>query len=178
MSGGIFFLFGMLIIVFSSAVAPINSSFTDSDSNTGNIIRSALLDISTTPASPTVLYNISNFLPGDTATRSIEIHNSGNVDLTYNISVTANPGNTILWTDTDKGLQIEIKDQDSGTVHYEGPISMLSVSDILLVAGQSHHLQFKLVFPEEADNSFQNLQESMTFRFDAMQLPGGERTNN
>ncbi|EZP76789.1 hypothetical protein H839_09343 [Parageobacillus genomosp. 1] len=177
-NGNLFFILCTVIILGAGTIISINSSFTDSVSNPGNIVRSALLDISTTPASPTLIYNVNNLVPGDTATRLVQIHNSGNVDFTYKISVTASPGNTLLWTDTSKGLQIEIKDQDSGTVHYQGPISELVTSDIPLAVGQSHNLQFKIMFPEEADNSFQNLQESLTFTFDATQLPGSERINN
>jgi spore coat-associated protein N len=177
-----FLMLCTLLLLGVQAIIPINSIFTSSTSNTGNIVGSAFLDISMTPANPTLIYNVSNLVPGDTATRLVQIHNSGNVDFTYKISLSANPGTTPLWTygDLSKTLQIEVKDNDSGTVYYSGPISGLATptSDITLAAGQTQNLQFKITFPEEAGNEFQNHQETLTFTFSATQLPGSERPNN
>lgn len=167
----------LFMVLLSPLIMPIYASFTDSDSNDGNIISTATLEITTTPANPTLLFNVANFVPGDTATRAATVQNSGDVDFTYQIVNSSSPGNTLLWTDTTNGLQLEIQDTDTLTVHYNGPLKDLTTSNLSLSAGQSHNLQFKITFPTSADNSFQSLSETINFTFNATQVTGSERVN-
>jgi spore coat-associated protein N len=166
-------LFYILILSLgTNFVGETTALFTDSAQANNNSLRTATIDITTTPASE--IFNITDMLPGDTVTRDVYVTNAGNADLTYKVN---NSGTgTLLWTDTTNGLQLTIK--EGTTIYYDGPLSSLdsnTTSDFLLPEGQSDTLTFVVSLPTSADNTFQGLAETITFTFDATQVTGTSR---
>ncbi|WP_127588266.1 TasA family protein [Paenibacillus koleovorans] len=147
--------------------------FTDTTTNSNNILSSAKLDLATSPASQ--IYNITDLVPGDTVTRSVTVTNPGTVAFTYRVTGSSST-NTLLWTDTTDGFQLEIK--EGAATYFSGPISLLNsnpAADLSLASGANTSLSFKISFPVSAGNTFQNLSETITFTFSATQLPGTAR---
>jgi spore coat-associated protein N len=163
----LFYLFTLSI--GTNFVGETTALFTDSAQASNNLIQTAIVDITTTPAS--TIFNITDMLPGDTVTRDVYVNNEGTTDFTYKIN---NSGTgTLLWTDTANGLQLTVR--EGTNVYYDGPLSDLNsnvASDLLLPRGQTDTLTLMVTLPTSADNSFQGLAETVTFTFDATQVAG------
>lgn len=151
-----------------------NALFTAQASQTGNSFSAATINVATSPA--TALFSVTNLVPGDTVVRTLQVTNSGTAGFTYNIKDSETGPSTLLFTDTVKGLQLEIK--KGSTVYYTGPISSLnanSAPELAIAAGASDTLTFTVSLPTAADNAFQSLSEQIQFTFNASQLPGTSR---
>ncbi|EMT45750.1 TasA family protein [Anoxybacillus flavithermus] len=161
-----FFLLFPLWLIYET-----NALFTDEVAVPNNTATTATLDI---VVSPSPIFNVSNLVPGDRIERTINVQNVGTVPFTYFIRAYSN--NTLLWTDVSNGLQLNIA--KGSETYFNGPISQINTnpnSDLLLNSGASDVLQFTIIFPVTADNSFQNISETITFTFHAVQLPGTSR---
>ncbi|MCL9969189.1 CalY family protein [Anoxybacillus kestanbolensis] len=162
----LFFLLFPLWLIYET-----NALFTDEVTVPDNIATTATLDI---VVSPSPIFNVSNLVPGDRIERVITVQNVGTVPFTYFIRAYSN--NTLLWTDVSSGLQLTIT--KGAETYFDGPISQINTNpnpDFLLNSGASDTLQFTILFPVTADNSFQNISETITFTFHAIQLPGTSR---
>ncbi|MCL6586037.1 MAG: M73 family metallopeptidase [Anoxybacillus sp.] len=152
-------------------IGETNALFTDQKDVPNNTISTATLTVS---VSPSPVFTISNLIPGDTIQRTITIKNDGTVPFTYTIQASSN--NTLLWTDKTNGLQLTIA--KGATTYFSGPISDLNAASIpntTLAPGASDPLDLTITFPVTANNTFQNLTDTITFTVQAMQLPGAVR---
>ncbi|MDF2651506.1 MAG: hypothetical protein K0Q73_7311 [Paenibacillus sp.] len=166
-------IFFIALLLLIGQVGTTTALFTDSVANSNNIMATARLSVATSPA--TALINVSNLVPGDTITRTIDVQNTGTVSFTYKITNSSST-NTLLWTNKTNGLQLDIK--QGAATYYTGPISDLNVNiapDLNLTASSTHTLTFTISFPVLADNTFQQLSETIAFTFSATQLPGAAR---
>jgi hypothetical protein len=79
-----------IMILALSLLAPfvlaVSATYTDSEVNDGNTFTSGTVDLGVTPAS--ALVTMANMAPGDAFTRSVEVANSGNMELRYAITST------------------------------------------------------------------------------------------
>ncbi|WP_367018116.1 TasA family protein [Priestia koreensis] len=165
--GSVFLLLPLLFFHSTSAL------FTKQMNDPNNTFQTGTLDMA---ISPSAVFNISNMVPGDFATKTVTVQNTGSVDFTYVVGA-INTGNTNLWTDKTYGLQVEIK--KGVTTYYSGPVSDVSAnpaSPLSLSVGQNDVLTIKVTLPTLADNTFQTLTEVITFTFQATQLPGQDRS--
>ncbi|MBM7704711.1 TasA family protein [Metabacillus iocasae] len=145
--------------------------FTDEVVVNNNIFSTATLSIEVTPKP---IFNVSDIVPGDVIERTVTVENSGTVSFLYDITNTPSVS-SLLWTDVTNGLQLEVK--QGTTILYNGPISGLNggFSPIQLNSAQTEVLTLTVTLPQSADNTFQNLTETVTFNFDAVQLTGANR---
>jgi spore coat-associated protein N len=131
----------------------------------------------------------SSLAPGDTIQRSVDLINSGTLDLaSVTLTTTASPS-SLLDTDTTNGLQMVI-DKCSVAWTEAGPPytytcggttstvlssraviqSGVSLSNLsALTAGNTDHLRVTLTFPSGAGNSFQNKSSTIQYTFTGTQ---------
>lgn len=154
--------------------------FTDQqDIGTGTYTSAALSLEVAKPAG--VDLHVSNLVPGDTVDRELIISNSGTVPFTYtlHLDAPAAPAPTLLWTGAN-GLQFQVIDdgqnQPVGTL---APALSLDSSNPIslgqLNAGQNETIRIRITLPTAADNTYQNLEQSLTLVFYAQQLAGTNR---
>ena len=131
----------------------------------------------------------SALAPGDTVQRSVDLTNSGSIDLAgVTLTTTASP-TSLLDTDATNGLQMVV-DKCSVAWTEAGPPftytcsgstssvlasravigSNLSLSNLGVTApGATDHLRVTLTLPSGADNSFQNKSSTITYSFTGTQ---------
>ena len=181
----------------AAAVAGLGTfgTFTDSSTPIAATIASGTLSIDVTQQGFTVPVTTSNFVPGDSLTRAVNLINDGSSPLgsvTLNSTV-ATPSN--LTTDTINGLQLAVKKCSvawtqggtaqaptytcSGTERLlgSGPAvtTMALPSPASLVAGATDYLTFAVSLPVSADNSFQGKSAALSLTFTGTQRTGSAR---
>ena len=131
----------------------------------------------------------SALAPGDTVQRSVDLTNSGSIDLAgVTLTTTASPS-SLLDTDATNGLQMVV-DKCSVAWTEAGPPftytcsgsnssvlasravigSNLSLSNLgVTTPGATDHLRVTLTLPSGADNSFQNKSSTITYAFTGTQ---------
>lgn len=132
----------------------------------------------------------TDMAPGDTVQRSVDLANSGSIDLSaVTLTTTASPS-SILDTDAANGLQVAIDrcsvawtESGSGAYTYScgGAVSPVLASRPViganlalanlgsLAAGATDHLRVTLTLPAAADNSFQGKSSTITYTFTGVQ---------
>jgi predicted ribosomally synthesized peptide with SipW-like signal peptide len=136
----------------------------------------------------------SNIAPGDTIQRSVDLINSGSIDLSGITLTTSATSSSLLDTDATNGLQMVI-DRCSSTWTEGGTApaytytcsgttstvlasravvgSNLSLSNLsALTGGVTDHLRVTLTFPSAAPNSFQNQSSTIQYTFTGTQRAG------
>lgn len=135
--------------------------------------------------------------PGDTIERSIDLNNTGSIDLASVKLTTAASPSSALDTDTTNGLQMQIDSCDqawteagtspaftytcggtTSSVLAKAPViqNAVTLNNLSsLTAGDSDHLLLTLTLPTTADNTFQTDTSTITYTFDATQRTGTNR---
>ena len=151
------------------------ADFTAVTTNPGNSFQSAVLTM-TTDHPATSFVSVSDLIPGDSATRSVTVENTGSTPFTYVISASNDGGPaSLLWTDNVDGLQVVVSDNASQI--YSGPINGLDEisAGVEVAAGDTHVLTYVLSLPSSAGNAFQGLSQGIGITYDATQLAGQAR---
>lgn len=173
--------FGLATTLLSAAVlagsalsmGTSSSSFTATTTNPANLLASATLTLSNDKSSAADLVNISNLVPGDTATRTVTITNTGTVGFTYSAAISAT-ANTLLWSDATNGIQVTVS--RGATTLYTGALRGLSLpASATVAAGATDTLSYAFSFPALAGNTFQGLSQDFTVTYTATQLSGTAR---
>ena len=133
--------------------------------------------------------------PGDTIQRSVDLSNSGSLDLASVTLTTSASPSSLLDTDATNGLQMVI-DKCSQAWTESGPpytytcggstSSVLSSRAVIqtgvalsnlgaLTAGATDHLRVTLTFPSGAGNSFQNKSSTIQYTFTGTQRAGTDK---
>ncbi|GEN44336.1 LPXTG cell wall anchor domain-containing protein [Alkalibacillus haloalkaliphilus] len=121
------------------------------------------VSIDTTPQS--VMFDLSNIKPGDTAERTLTIENYGNMDYNYHSSVEHTGGSEKLF----EQLQLVVSDESG--VLYEGSLSGFEGFESRpLEVQESEEVVFGIKFPWESGNEFQGLETA----FDLQVWASGE----
>lgn len=187
------------VIGTAAAVAGLGTfgTFTDSTS-VGTTVQTATLSIDLgAPGGPkTIPVTTSNFLPGDSLTRAINLENKGDVALSsVNLANTTVGTANLLTTDRVNGLQLTLQecsrawtkggstelptytcDGTQWTV-YAGPVistDALPAPDSLSPGGKDNMI-FTLSLPTTADNKMQSLSTTVSLAFTAVQAAGAAR---
>jgi len=183
----------------AAAVAGLGTygSFTDSTTPVSTDIGTAVLDLALDqPAGAAAIpVSTSNFLPGDSLTRALDLSNAGGARLSsVTVGVTAAPSN-LLTTDTSQGLQLAVRwcsvawvqaTTPSGPTYscpgteqtlLSGPVvgSWTLAAPTSLTPGGRDRLVFTISLPSSADNRFQGLSSTATLTFTGLQATGGRR---
>lgn len=148
--------------------------FTDTDASTGTF-ASGTIDIT---SSPTVAFNVSAMMPGDSSTATMTIANAGTAQLRYAMSATAT-------TALGSALQLTVKTQGTSCAAFDGTTVLASTAlngaaigsnaqgaqagDRTLNAASNEVLCFRVSLPLASANTLQGLSSSATFTFDAEQ---------
>ena len=136
----------------------------------------------------------SNIAPGDTIQRSVDLIDSGSIDLASISLTTSATASSLLDTDAANGLQMVIDrcsnawteggtapayiytcSGTTSTVLASRPVvgSNLSLSNLsALTNGVTDHLRVTLSFPSAAPNSFQNQSSTIQYTFTGTQRAG------
>ena len=160
----------VVMVGLAATTDPTAANFTATTVNPSNVFTTATLSLTNDKATAGQLVTVSNMVPGDTASRTVTITNTGNVGFTYSGAASATI-TTVLWTDLTKGLQITAK--RGLTTLYTGPLKDLALpasGTIAPAATDTLTLAFSL--PTTADNSFQGLTQTFTITYTAAQLAG------
>ncbi len=164
------------LLLIGTVVDPAQSSasFTATSINPGNQFITATLSITNDKAAAGALVTLANMVPGDTATRTVTLTNSGSVGFTYSFSA-GQSGNTLLWTDATNGLQVSAT--RGATTLYSGALkNMQNVAIAAPVsAGGTDTITYAFSLPASAGNSFQTLTQDLTITYTATQLAGAAR---
>ncbi len=137
----------------------------------------------------------SGLVPGDTIQRSVDLTNSGSIDLaSVTLTTTASPS-SLLDTDATNGLQMVVDKCSqawteagppytytcggtTSTVLASRPVigSNLSLSNLSVTApSATDHLRVTLTLPSGADNTFQNQSSTLTYAFTGTQRAATNR---
>ena len=164
-----------LIVAVAVAIPTIGGTladFTAVTTNPGNAFDTAVLTMSTDqPASSFV--SIGDLIPGDWATRTVTVENTGSVPFTYTIAASNEGGPaSLMWTDKVDGLQLTVSG-DAGQI-YSGAVSDLAgiASGTTVPAGDTEVLTYVFSLPSSAGNDFQELTQGIGITYDATQLAG------
>jgi hypothetical protein len=185
------------IIGAAAAVAGMGTfgTFTDSSTPVATTIQSGTLSIDVTQQGYSVPVTTSNFVPGDSLTRAVNLINDGSSALgsvTLGSSVTTP---SILTTDGTNGLQLAVKScsvawTQGGTA--QAPTYACSATERLLasgpavgnytlsnpaslVAGATDYLTFAISLPASADNTFQGKTAALSLTFTGTQRAAAAR---
>ena len=181
----------------AAAVAGLGTfgTFTDSSTPIASTISSGTLSIDVTQQGFTVPATTSNFVPGDSLTRAVNLINDGSSALgSVTLSTTvATP--SILTTDVSNGLQLSVKKcsvpytqagtASAATYTCSGTETVLGSGSAVtnmtlnglssLNAGGTDYLTFSISLPTSADNTFQGKSAALSLTFTGTQRTGSAR---
>ena len=185
------------IIGAAAAVAGMGTfgTFTDSSTPVATTIQSGTLSIDVTQQGYAVPVTTSNFVPGDSLTRAVNLVNDGSSALGSVTLASTVTTPSILTTDATNGLQLAVKScsvawTQGGTA--QAPTYTCSATERLLangpavgnyslsnpaslVAGATDYLTFAVSLPVSADNSFQGKSAALSLTFTGTQRTGSAR---
>ena len=166
-------LSALVLIGLTVTADKSSASFTATTTNPANQFGSATLTMGNDKSAAASLINLANLVPGDTANRTVVITNTGTVGFTYSAAISAS-ANTLLWSDTTKGLQVTVK--RGATTLYTGALKNLALAASgTIAAAATDTLTFDFSLPSTADNTFQNLTQDFTITYTSTQLAGAAR---
>jgi camelysin-like metallo-endopeptidase len=187
------------VIGAAAAVAGMGTfgTFTDSTAPLNASVTTGTLALALTPANDTasLSINATNFVPGDSLSRSVDLKNAGtSAHSSISLISTASASN-LLSTDPTNGLQLGIQSCSvSWTKNADGTYSctggtkttMLPSTAAVqsnavlptpasLTVGGVDHLVVTLSLPTSAGNTFQGLSNSLALTFNGVQATGTAR---
>ncbi|HET7700293.1 MAG TPA: TasA family protein [Candidatus Limnocylindria bacterium] len=166
-------LAGMVLIGLTATADSTSAAFTATSTNPNNTFGSATISMSNDKPNANDLVNVTNLVPGDTASRTVTITNTGNAGFTYVGSISA-VANTALWSDVTNGLQVTVK--RGATTLYTGALKDMSIpASGTIAAGATDTLTYDFSFPTTAGNTFQSLTQDFTITYTATQLAGSAK---
>lgn len=125
--------------------------------------------------------DVSGLVPGDKVSRELIIKNDGSAAFSYYVYLTYPTSTTpsLLWTGSH-GLQFQITDDGGGNsietttrVNNIGQASPIALGN--LNAGVTETIEFEIILPTLADNTYQNLSQDIVLVFYAEQLTGTDK---
>jgi hypothetical protein len=150
------------VIGAAAAVAGLGTfgTFTDSTTPVATTIASGTLSIDVSQTGFSVPVTTSNFVPGDSLTRAVNLINDGSSAL-GSVTLGSTVGTpSILTTDATNGLQLNVK--SCSVAWTQG-------------AGATDYLTFAISLPTSADNTFQGKSAALSLTFTGTQRTGSAR---
>ena len=167
---------GALAVVLAAIGITVGSgaSFTASAANPGNVFTTGTLTIGNTPG--TALLTAGSLKPGDTATGTVDITNTGSLAGDFALKTANSTGYTALLAQMDLVVvdcgawTVSAPSCASGTTVYTGKVSALSNASLGSYAGGiKHRYEFTTTLPSTTDNTFQGKTASVDFTWSATQ---------
>lgn len=185
------------IIGAAAAVAGMGTfgSFTASTTPASTTVNSGTLSINLSQQGYAIPASTSNFLPGDSMTRAVDLVNNGGSPFGSAALTVTTSAPSLLTSDATNGLQLTVKSCTvpwtqsgpstapvytcSGTTSTVGNgavISNMNLSGVnSLNAGGTDHLTVSISLPSAAGNTFQGLSAPLTLTFTGVQATGSAR---
>ena len=188
------------VIGAAAAVAGLGTfgTFTDSTAPLNATVATGTLSIDLNPANDTGTLTMAatNFVPGDSLSRSVNLANNGTVNFSsLNLTATASDATktSLLNTDQANGLKLSVKScstawtkPTSTTYACSGVTKELITNSpavssstlptpASLTAGNTDYLVVTLTLPTEAGNQFQGLSSALSLTFGGTQADGTAR---
>ncbi|MEH7500491.1 cell wall protein [Neobacillus drentensis] len=155
-----------IIDVMFISIIVLTLIFSPSITKTSAASKVQEIDIAVSPEK--VLFDISNFKPGDWTGRTLIIRNNGKEDFKYISSSKLNEGSEKFYNE----LLLKVSDKD--TVLYDGKMKDFNKLDPRLIQkSDNEQLFFKVVVPEGLGNEFQGLGCEVEFKFYVQGTLGG-----
>src|ERR1700761_4865546 len=169
--------FGALLVVAAVAVGS-GANFNSTSANPSNVFTAGTISSSNSKASAAIL-TASNIVPGNTATGTVDIKNTGSASGTFTLTHTA-PVDTPVSPGLSKKLTLTIVDQGdpacvtacpafvtlySGTIFAQGASIPLGA----FPAGATHRYVYTMTFPDGgtggADNAYQGASTTVDYNW-------------
>lgn len=159
----------IIVAVAGAVTTGAMALWTDQESSSANTFTAGTLDIALTENNP-LPFSVSAMAPGDSVTGTLDVANSGTLELRYAMTTTGD-GTTTL----DEQLDLEIR--QGATTLYNGKLSSAIIGDPTqgaqagdrtLTSG-SETLTFIVTMPLSTNDSYQGESCNVTFVFDAEQ---------
>jgi len=166
-------LLGLTVVSLGAGMFSL-AYFTDTTNSTGTF-AAGTVDIST---SPTILFNVTGMVPGDTNTQPITVTNGGSATLRYAMTATATNvlGSTLTLTVKTLGTSCAAFDGTSvlpatilNGAQIGSPAPGGNAGDRTLTAPGSEVLCFRVTLPSGTLDALQGATSAATFTFDAEQ---------
>jgi hypothetical protein len=168
---------GALAVVLAAVGITVGSgaSFTASAANPGNVFTTGTLTIGNTPG--TALLTAGSLKPGDTATGTVDITNTGSLAGDFALKTANSTGYTALLAQMDLVVldcgawTVSAPSCSSGTTTvYTGKVSALSNASLgSYDGGIKHRYKFTTTLPLSTDDTFQGKTASVDFTWSATQ---------
>ncbi len=185
------------IVGAAAAVAGMGTfgSFTASTTPASTTVNSGTLSINLSQQGYAIPASTSNFMPGDSMTRAVNLVNNGASAFGSVALSTTTSAPSLLTTDATNGLQLTVKSCSvawtqsgpstapvytcSGTTNTVGTgpvVGNTTLSGVnSLSAGGTDYLTFSIALPAAAGNTFQGLSAPLTLTFTGVQATGSAR---
>lgn len=179
-------LASLAVLALAGGVFTVSSLalFTDSEDVTGNAFATGTVDLTAAPA--TAVVTASNMAPGDQVTSSLDVTNSGTLELRYSMSSSTTEdllaGTLVLTVKSGVTTCDTANWTADGTVLYSGALGSTAgvatlgdvtqgaqAGDRVLAAGASEPLCFNVTLPLSAGSAIEGQSSTATFTFDAEQ---------
>ena len=169
--------FGALLVVAAVAVGS-GANFNSTSANPSNVFTAGTISSSNSKANAAIL-TASNIVPGNTATGSVTIKNTGSANGTFTLSA-ATPVDTPASPGLSKKLTLTIVDLGDPTCTTSCPAAVTLYSGTIfaepatIALGQyapnaQHSYKFTMTFPDGgangADNAYQGASTSVDYSF-------------
>jgi spore coat-associated protein N len=169
--------FGALLVVAAVAVGS-GANFNSTSANPSNVFTAGTISSSNSKASAAIL-TASNIVPGNTATGSVTIKNTGSANGTFTLSP-ATPVDTPASPGLSKKLTLTIVDHGDPTCVTSCPADVTLYSGTIFAEpstialgqftpNQQHSYVFTMTFPDGgangADNAYQGASTSVNYNF-------------
>lgn len=187
----------LAVLGAAAAVAGLGTygNFTDSTTPMSTELATGILSINLTQPGIAVPASVSNLVPGDSVSRTINLVNDGTLPLSSVSVVSTAPTSSILTTDQTNGLQLAIRScsaawtqggtQEAPTYSCSGTERSVMTGPAVgnaalsnpnsLTAGGVDHLVFTLSLPSTAGNEFQGKAAGLSLSFTGVQRAGTAR---
>ena len=156
------------------------ATFSTQSANPSNTFASGTLSMSNSKDGAAIL-SASNMKPGDTATGTVDIQNTGSIGGTFSLSRT-NLNDSDAANPMSGKLNLVVRDcgdfgsgtptcEGSDPVKYTGTLASMNGSSALgaYAADEKHRYEFTASFDTSAGNAYQGDSTSATFQWDAVQ---------
>jgi spore coat-associated protein N len=155
----------LILLVIAAIVAAASlAAFTTSEANAGNVAATGALSLSNEDNK--VIFDQVGMVPGDTATGTVEIKNTGSVAGNFSLDASA-PTDT--GAPLSEVLDLRIRDEGSGATVYEGPFADQPQNKSLgeWQPDETHTYRFTVTLRSGTGNTYQNAATRVTYTWTA-----------
>ena len=157
---------GKIVLVIAALAAALmfgaaGAYFTGQAQVPENVIRAGAVAISTEPTSSALM--IDALAPGTTATKTVNVVNSGDLPVNAIVTVAKKAGITEFYD------ALTCRVSADGVALYDGPLASMRTEPLALAAGSRAQIQFAVSIPAASGNELASDYAKLTIYIDAEQ---------